>query len=66
MRQRRASALKQSYLNAKLLKRVEEVYMEGEMESERRNVHSAALKSMLSSAKENGDTHRCSIQPITR
>ena len=30
--------------------------MEGEMESERRNVHSAALKSMLSSAKENGDT----------
>ena len=47
---------KQSYLNAKLLKRVEEVYMEGEMESERRNVHSAALKSMLSSANENGDT----------
>lgn len=47
---------KQSYLNAKLLKRVEEAYMEGEIESERRNLHSAAVKSLITSAEENGDT----------
>ena len=46
----------QSYLNAKLLKRVEEAYMEGEIESERRNLHSAAVKSLITSAEENGDT----------
>ena len=45
----------QSYLNAKLLKRVEEAYMEGEIESERRNLHSAAVKSLITSAEENGD-----------
>ena len=47
---------KQSYLNAKLLKRVEEAYMEGEIESERRNLHSAAVKSLITSAEEKGDT----------
>ena len=46
----------QSYLNAELLKRVEEAYMEGEIESERRNLHSAAVKSLITSAEENGDT----------
>ena len=45
----------QSYLNAKLLKRVEEAYMEGEIESERRNLHSAAVKSLITSAEESGD-----------
>jgi len=45
----------QSYLNAKLLKRVEEAYMESEMESECKNLRSTALKSVISSANETGD-----------
>ena len=45
----------QSYLNAKLLKRVEEAYMESEMESECKNLRSTALKSVISSANETGN-----------